>query len=355
MKPCGCISVAMIALTTALLCLQGCESAGPLEHADSDGAAAPELQWPSAPDPARITYLAAVTVPRDAGIRQSWLNRIWRYIRGGHQSGITRPLGVHVDADGRLYVVDSYIQSVHVFVPENSKYYRFPGKPIEGFVNPVGITTDLQGRVYVSDSVAKVVHVFADHGETYAGALGATVLERPTGLAYRRSTNEILVVDTLASEIVAFDADDLTLRRRVGRNGTEADALHYPTSISASPDGRVFVTDALNFRIQILDENLRFVGSIGAVGDGPGYFSRPKGVGVDAEGHIYVVDALFDNVQIFDADGNLLLVFGSSGQQPGQFWLPSEIYIDSSDRIYVSDTHNSRVQIFQYHNENGSP
>lgn len=343
--------VRILLISVAAFSLFGCASTSPIENRDAL-LTGQTLQWPPAPLPARIKYLRAVSAPADVGVGVSWLSRVWRYFKGSEPSRIAKPQGVHVDSDGRLYVVDTHHRAVHVFASETSQYYRFPDKPIDNFVYPVGVTTDDQGLVYISDSSSHVVHVFSDYGKKYKQAIGEQLLARPTGLGLRKTSNELLVVDTIASEIVVFDMSDYSLRRRIGSDGQDADSLHYPTSMFVSNDDSVYVTDSLNFRIQILNADLDFVNRFGEAGDGPGYFSRPKGVALDSDGHVYVVDALFDNVQIFDVSGNLLLTFGSSGHQPGEFWLPNEIYIDEDDRVYVSDSYNSRVQIFQYLSEN---
>ena len=339
--------VRILLIAIAAIVFSGCESTSRIDQPDAT-LLDKNLQWPPAPQPARIKYLHAVSVPADIGVGDGWLSRVWRYIKGGESSRISKPQGVHVDADGRLYVVDTHHRAIHVFASKTSQYYRFPDKPIDKFVFPVGVTSDDQGRVYVSDSSSHVVHVFSEHGKKYELAIGEDQLTRPTGLALRKTLNELLVVDTVASEILVFDLSNYSLQRRVGGDGNEADSLHYPTSMFIANDNSVYVTDSLNFRIQILNSDLEFVSRFGEAGDGPGYFSRPKGVALDSDGHVYVVDALFDNVQIFDARGDLLLTFGSSGQQAGQFWLPNEIHIDEHDRIYVSDAYNSRIQIFQY-------
>ena len=113
-------------------------------------------------------------------------------------------------------------------------------------------------------------------------------------------------------------------------------------------DGKIFVTDSLNFRVQVLEPDGRFIHSFGKAGDSPGYFSRPKGVATDSHGHIYVVDALMHAVQIFNAKGELLIAFGEQGQGVGQFWLPNGIFISSDNMIFVADAYNKRVQVFRY-------
>jgi DNA-binding beta-propeller fold protein YncE len=310
--------------------------------------AAAELVWPKPPETPRIRFLHTITEPRDIDIKPGLLKKIARFIKGGVQRRITQPYGIKKDPEGRLYVVDTFSKTVHVFDRNNSTYYSFPKKRIEGFLNPIDIAISKQGQVYISDSEAAVIHVFAEHGKRYLKFIGKAELKRPTGLAVNEETQELLVVDTLASRVVVYDQEDMKINRMVGRDTQDKDGFHYPTHITVSKSGLVYVTDALNFRVQVLSPQLEFLKAFGKPGDSPGHFARPKGIATDSEGHIYVVDALFDNVQIFDHDGGLLLAFGSPGHDRGEFWLPSAIFIDDRDRIYVSDSYNQRIQVFQY-------
>ena len=262
-----------------------------------------------------------------------------------------------VEPVGRLYVVDNSYQAVHVFDAENGNYHRFPEKRPEDFINPVGVALGKAGRIYVSDSVAGKVHVFAKLGRQYSGSIGAGLLQRPTGLAVNHRTGELLVLDTIASTLMVFDEEGQNLKRVVGTPGAlpgDEHLFHAPTNIAVAANGDVYVSDSLNFRVQILSPELEPIGSFGAAGNVPGSFSRPKGLATDSDDHIYVIDALFDNVQIFDDQGSLLLAFGGPGNAPGKFWLPNAIHIDSYDRIYVSDAYNKRVQVFQYLKSVGS-
>ena len=339
-------TVAVILILT--MSLVGCAS-------NTDSRTRPENgvspQWPPAPQAARINYLYSVSTPADAQIGRGWFGKAWQFIKGKQQERIARPQGIHVDPDGRLYVVDTQRRRVHVFDSGSSRYFSFPAKPIPDFEYPIGVTTDGNGRVYVSDALTKRVHIFDSFGKKYVTSIGSQQLMRPTGLALRPEASELLVVDTLASKIVVFDTNDFSIKAHAGYDGTERDALHYPTNIAQAQDGNVYVTDALNFRIQKLSSELRFLGHFGEAGDGPGSFSRPKGVAIDSDNNVYVVDALFDNVQIFNRNGDLLLAFGTAGHLAGEFWLPNDIFIDNNDHIYVSDSYNSRVQVFEYRSE----
>lgn len=310
-----------------------------------------DLVWPEPPATPRIRFLYTLTEPEDINIKAGFFRKIIGAFRGPEARGIHSPYGLTRDAEGRLYVVDNFYQAVHVYDPGKNKYYRFPKKSPEAFRNPVDIALGTGGRIYVSDSVAGQVHVFSDRGTRYSGSIGAGQLHRPTGLAVNHKTGELLVLDTMVSQLLVFDEGDLSLKRTVdgdNEDGGNDSLFHLPTNVAVAGDGRVYVTDSMNFRIQALSADLEVTGSFGAAGNAPGNFSRPKGLATDSDGHVYVVDALFDNVQIFDDEGNLLLSFGAPGHEPGEFWLPNAIFIDPEDRIYVSDSHNKRVQVFQY-------
>ena len=104
----------------------------------------------------------------------------------------------------------------------------------------------------------------------------------------------------------------------------------------------------MNYRVQVLDPQLRFVRAFGSLGIKPGQFRRPKGIAVDADNVVYVVDADFNNVQMFTADGQPLMWVGEFGDaaRPDD---PAGRHRGRSParRIYVSEQVNRRVQVFE--------
>lgn len=341
---------AQILLTVIALCIcNGC-----IGRADHVVRVRPELVWPKAPEQPRIRFVMAVEKPEDLQIRPGMWRRFFDYLSGRSTVAMVTPYGVESDSGGRLYVVDTYLKAVHVFDPAENSHYLFPARD-NVFVSPIDIAVDPAGRtLFVSDSKLAVVKIFSNGGRKLVGEIGRGVLERPTGIAIHPGNDELLVVDTLAANIVRFGLHDHAFKGIFGSTGSGQGRLHYPTNIFVAADGAILVSDSLNFRVQLFSARGEFLKEFGSLGDNPGYFSRPKGVAADSDGHIYVVDNLFDNVQIFDRVGRLLLAFGEHGSDAGQFWLPSGIFIDARDRIYVSDAYNKRIQIFQYFKDNGA-
>lgn len=308
----------------------------------------PDIVWPPAPEIPRIRFVAAVSQPQDLQIRPGVFKRLFDYLIGKTEVPMVAPYGVETDSAGRLYVVDTFLRTVHVFDVKGGAYYLFPSEPAN-LVSPIDIAIEnTNGRIYISDSQTGVVKVFQDAGQKFAGEIGKGILARPTGMAVNEKTAELLVVDTLQAAVFRFNLADRQLTGKFGGSGRAPGRFNFPTNIFVDRDGLIFVADSLNFRIQEFTPAGEFRREFGSIGNSPGHFSRPKGVAVDSDGNIYVVDGLFDNVQIFDRNARLLMDFGRPGSGYGEFWLPTGIFIDSGDRIYVSDTYNKRVQIFQY-------
>jgi len=307
----------------------------------------PNIIWPKPPDIPRIRFVNSISKPDDMNISEGAVKTIMNYLWGEKPSSIVSPHGIATDSEGRLYVVDSMMKMVIVYSSKENKHYSFPDDDTT-LVLPIDVAVHSKGIIFVSDSQEAVVKVFEDHGKRYAGEIGRGFLQRPTGIAVNEETGELIVVDTLGSEILRYDIDTFQFKGRFGVEGKAQGMLHSPTNVTISSDGNIIVSDTLNFRIQVFSPDYTFQNAFGEPGNAPGYFSRPKGVASDSDGNIYVVDALFDNVQIFDRNGRHLMAFGGPGYEYGKFWLPSGIFIDSNDRIYVSDTFNKRVQVFQY-------
>jgi len=308
----------------------------------------PHMVWPVPPEIPRIQFINSVSGPLDLGIRKNLFEKFYAYMTGEEDVVILAPYGLEMDRKGKLYVVDTFPGFVHVLNQFGNRHYRIPksGKRLE---SPIDVAVDSNtGIVYVTDSKAKVVKIYGDFGRRYVGELGRGILERPTGIAINKKTSELLVVDTLSSNIVRYSLNDHHLKGFFGTHGKEDGEFHYPTHIFTASDGKIIVSDSLNFRVQIFSSDGLFVSKFGKRGNRPGQFSRPKGVASDSAGNIYVVDTLFDIVQIFDKMGRLLLDFGGPGHEVGKFWLPTGIYIDDKDYIYISDSYNKRVQIFRY-------
>ncbi len=75
-------------------------------------------------------------------------------------------------------------------------------------------------------------------------------------------------------------------------------------------------------------------------------FNMPNDLDVDAQGRLYVLDAGNHRIQVFDRDGKYVKTIGRRGQGPGEFNMPSSISLDRAGNLYVVESGPGRVQVF---------
>lgn len=305
------------------------------------------LFWPPPPQTARIQYLKTIAGPADIGVKKTWFSKAIDTILGKDavEGLLLRPYGISANAE-RLFIADPGIHALHVFDTKNRKYFAIHSANREDLMSPVGVAVDKNGDIYFSDSILRKIFVFNGGGEYLRSIVPPEAFIRPTGISL--DEDRVYIIDTHAHAVFVFSKRDAGFLFKFGKNGSAKGEFNFPTHIFIGKDNRLYITDSMNFRVQVFDRDGTFFSAFGKHGDGSGDLSKPKGVAVDSEGHIYVVDADFDVVQIFDVSGRLLLAFGGSGTGRGELFLPAGIFIDENDKIYVADSYNSRVQIFQY-------
>jgi len=167
----------------------------------------------------------------------------------------------------------------------------------------------------------------------------------PTGLAL--SGNELFVSDARNGRIQVFDLGGKFIRS-FGKNGDKRGELGRPMNLAVFGD-EIFVPEYFNDRIQVFDLAGNTKRIIGTSGSGPGEFNAPGGVAVDGNGRIYVADFYNHRIQQLNSDGTFLRQWGmteKSGIGSGQFGYPTDVAIGANNKLYVADGYNDRIQAF---------
>ncbi|HEX9443641.1 MAG TPA: peptidyl-alpha-hydroxyglycine alpha-amidating lyase family protein [Candidatus Binatia bacterium] len=147
--------------------------------------------------------------------------------------------------------------------------------------------------------------------------------------------------------VVKFSPDGKVLLTlgKPGAAGNPPGALTQPTSLVTAPNGDIFVSEGHNQNMQAPPDTVsrisrftkdgKLIKSFGKPGSGPGEFRGPHDLAMDSLGRLFVADRGNMRVQILDQDGKYL------GEWK-QFSRPSGVHI-RGDMIYVTDSESNGV------------
>lgn len=105
---------------------------------------------------------------------------------------------------------------------------------------------------------------------------------------------------------------------------------------------RVFVTDRADHRIEIFDENGKFLGQWST-----GKPSTPQFLYMAADRSIWIADGTTAKIIKFDLDGHYLYSWGSQGDFPGGLWNVHGMSVDPEGNLYLAEVNNGRAEKFR--------
>jgi len=310
------------------------------------------LVWPAAPLTTRIEFVRSIVSDEDLAHDTTFSQKLVSFLSGEKPAinRIVEPTGLAVSDDGqRVYISDFARLAVYVF-DFGSKTFTKIGEH-EQLARPVGLALDAQEQLYVVEQEKKGISVFDRQGRKVQFITDPSI-ERPSGIAIDRERGKIYLADSSHTKSEAHNIKVFNTRGEltgtVGKGkGSGPGQFLFPTYVTLDPQGNLYVTDTLNARVQMFDPDGKYIKTYGSRGNGWGMFDKPKGVALDSFGNVYVADSGWSNVQIFNQKGQILIFFGGRGPIPGMLKNPTAIAIDKNNRIYVADYLNHRVEVYQ--------
>jgi DNA-binding beta-propeller fold protein YncE len=183
-----------------------------------------------------------------------------------------------------------------------------------------------------------------------ASSLG---LQRPANLAIGPDGN--LYIPDASQRITVVSPQGKVLRRwgRPGSGPGEFDFLkHQPgapqvsAGIAVGADGRVYVDDSGNARVEVFSPTGRFIRQFGSHGHGRRQILFSNYVAADARGAVYLVDDQKETVSKYSPSGVLdWVIGGASATGPdliGHFHISSSS-IDSHGRLLMANDDHNRI------------
>jgi len=208
--------------------------------------------------------------------------------------------GVAVDLEDRVFLI---CRGDHPILMYDSKG-KFLGSWGEGdfTYRTHGITVGPDNSVYCTDDGNHTIRKFTPNGKLLM-TLGTMNTPSDTG----------------------YDGKDT---RTVSRAGAP---FNRPTNIAVGPTGDLYVSDGYgNCRVHQFGTNGELKRSWGTPGQGPGEFFLPHGISVHADGRVFVCDRENDRIQIFSPDGEYLTEWTDTRR-------PTHLVFDGQGRAYVSE------------------
>ncbi len=329
-----------------------CAAPGPTDS--EAGNEQQELVFPPPPETPRFVFERTILGSADITVEDSETK--WRRILTGKADSSTnfsKPFDVEA-CQGRMYVSDTVRRSVFIFNVPTGEFKEI-GLDEPGILRkPLGMAMDSDCNLYVVDGTLKRVVVYDQDGDFLSAFGGMDKFQRPTHVDVDVDARYAYVVDTGGvsnddHRIRVFDIATGDLAFDIGGRGNGPGEFNLPKDIAVGPDGRIYVVDSSNFRVQVFEADGTYVHTFGSIGVQPGQFSRPKGLDTDPDGNVYVTDAAFGNFQIFDPAGQLLLFIGSRSTSPGaaKYMLPAGIAVDEDGRVYMVDQFFRKVDVYR--------
>ena len=206
------------------------------------------------------------------------------------------------------------------------------------------VATDSQDRVYVFQRQDPPVMIFDPDGN-YLSCWGIGAITDPHGITI--SDDIVYITDRSDQVAVKFTLDGKPLQV-IGNRGVHSDTgcerpgdlvpraagpFNYPTEMVPSPSGDLYISDGYrNSRVHRFTKDGQLIGSWGQPGKTePGHFHLPHSVLVDPDGKVYVCDRANRRVQIFSPDGEYITSWtdGMGG--------PDDISRDQDGVFYVAE------------------
>ena len=225
----------------------------------------------------------------------------WGQIPKGLQLGPDIP-GVATDSRDRVYIFNRSEHPVAVFESDGRFLGTWGEKVFTG--RPHGITITPDDIVWCTDDLDHTVRKF-----TLEGKLLQTIgtPNKPSDTGYVPNPKHSLE----------------SIKRGAG-------PFNRPTKVALAPNGEFYVTDGYgNARVHRFTAAGELIQSWGEPGEGPGQFNLPHCACVHTDGRVFVCDRENSRVQVFTPTGEHLSTWNIAGR-------PQGIAIDKDNHVYIS-------------------
>jgi len=225
-------------------------------------------------------------------------------------------------------------------------------RPHSVYISPY----DPEKRVWIVDDYRHAIFIFSNDGKRLLQTIGEPNVHasddkhfyRPTFMAWLPDGTFFVADGYANTRVVKFDKNGkyLTAWGEKGNppNEKRPGYMNNVHGVAVDPQTRrVFVNDRANHRVQVFDENGKFLNqwSFGA----PPSDIHLLYIGADRT--LWAFDRGTSKMLKYDLNGNFLYAWGTWGDFPGGFWGVHGVAVDQEGNFYVAEVDSGRAQKFR--------
>jgi hypothetical protein len=238
------------------------------------------------------------------------------------------------------------------FIEDWSQWDKILRRPHAVYISPY----DPEKRVWIVDDYRHAIFIFTNDGKKLLQTIGEPNVHgsddkhfyRPTYIAWLPDGTFFVGDGYVNTRVVKFDKNGKFLmawgekgnppnEKRPGYfNGVHGVAVDVPTR-------RVFISDRQNHRVQVFDENGKYLKEW-SFGPPP---SDIHLIYIGADRALWAFDRGTTKMLKYDLDGHFLYSWGTWGDFPGAFWGVHGIAVDQEGNFYTAAVDSGGVQKFR--------
>src|SRR5436190_18743915 len=220
--------------------------------------------------------------------------------RGTGPGEFNKPRSLTLDTNDNLYVVDM-TGRVQKFSPDG-KFLLYWQMPQPDLGKPKGMCRDRNGNIVVVEPHYQRVNHVTPEGKLISqwGVKGTNAGELilPRAVAVDTKNNVIVSEYTLVDRVQKFSAQGQRLLANWGTPGLAPGEFNRAEGLCVDSADRIYVADSCNHRIQVFSSDGKFQSAYGKAGTAAAELSYPYDIQVDAQGRQFVCEFGNSRIQV---------------------------------------------------------